>query len=428
MQGARCHVLGNYFKEFGNAPLDDADVVIIPEDVFHRYDVPGMIASGKKVVLVIDPWDDEVMRQYISEYDVSPIRASTSTETVLRLIKSLTGKDVSFKEIAEEEVEAVKPEIKKKEAKPAVKTVEPVATPEKKVEVVRSEKEFTIKINGYTSDVPQLELPALPINCTAQCVTLDELRLKWKKEEEEAFRKRAGAVLEKAELVKFAKQYYYEDPIPLPFPGGQYFVYGLSERAGRGIDRIVLDYRILMESAEKIRAEKERKAEEIRNRKLQELPEPVHEESKSVIAVAPFEGFERCIKVDTSALDKEKGKVPLLIGYALHANFPDQRVVVHVNSVNGEEVLDANFEMGSKIKDYFVNEDKGGVIVRAKMQDDDLVLEYKNRRIRIPRFFSERMNFAYAYLRYRELIDAIMRDIDKEVKRHIMENKEVKSS
>ena len=424
MQGARCHVLGNYFKEFGNVPLDDAYVVIIPENVFHRHDVPSMISSGKKVVLVIDPWDDEVMKQYISEYDVSPIRASTSTETVLRLIKSLTGKDVSFKEIAEEEVGAVKPEIKEKE----VKTVEPIAAPEKKVEVVRSEKEFTIKINGYTSDVPQLELPALPVSSTAQCVTLDELRLRWKEEEEEAFRKRAGAVLEKAELVKFAKQCYYEDPIPLPFPGGQYFVHGLSERAGRGIDRVVLDYRILMKNAERIQAEKKRRTEEIRKRKLQELPEPVYAESKSVIAVAPFEGFEHCIKVDMSALDREKGKVPLLIGYALHANFPDKRVVVHMNSVSGVEALDANFEMGNKIKDYFVNEDKGGIIVKAKMQDDNLVLEYKNRKIRIPRFFSERINFAYAYLRYRELIDAIIRDIDKEVNCHIMENKEVKGS
>ena len=417
MQGARCHVLGNYFKEFSNAPLDDADVVIIPEDVFHRHDVPGMIASGKKVILVIDPWDDEVMRQYISEYDVSPIRASTSAETVLRLIKSLTGRDVSFKEITEEE-----------EAEPEVETVKPAVKPEKVEVVQKSQEEFTIKINGYTSDVPQFELPALPVSSTAQCVTLGELRLKWQEEKEEAFRKHAGAVLEKAELVKFAKQYYYEDPIPLPFPGGQYFVYGLSERAGRGIDRIALDYRILMESAERIRAERERRAEEIRKKKVQELPEPVHAKSKGVIAVAPFEGFERCIKVDTNALGREKGKVILLIGYALHANFPDRMVVVHVDSIKGEEALDANFEVGDKIKDYFVNESKGGIIVKAKTQGDDLVLEYKNRRIRIPRFFSERMNFAYAYLRYRELIDAIIEDIDKEVNRRIMENKEVKSS
>jgi len=411
----RCHVLGDYFREFNNAQLDDADVVIIPESIFHKYDVSGMIASGKKVILVIDPWDDEIMRQYIEEYDVSPIRASTSTETVLRLITSLTQREVSFADAEEETaVEAVP--VKEKE-------------PEKKAEVVEHRREkFVIKINGYATDIPQFELPVLPVNATAQCLDLTALRSELEKEKKEAFEKRVKTVLEKAELIKFAKQYYY-DAIPLPFPGGQYFIYGLPAVSGRGVDRVVFDYRILMDKARKMEEEKAHRAEEIRKKKLQNLPKIEHKESTGIIAVAPFRGFERCIKVDTEGLDTNEGKIVMLIGHALHVNFLDKKVVVQVKGVKGEEEIDANFKIGNEIEDYFVNERIGGIIVKArKVQDNDLVLEFKNRKIRIPGFFSERMNFAYTYLRYREIIDTLIGDIDKEVKRHIMEYKEVKNS
>ncbi len=392
--------------------MKDADVVIIPESAFHKYDVPGMIASDKKVILVIEPWDDSIMMQYISDYDVSPIRASMSTKTLLNLIKSLTNKTVSFADTAK--MPKVKEEVSEKKVF--------------SVEVSQHREEFTIKINRCVTDIPKLELPALLAHNDTVCVSLPELHLRWKKEKDTEFKKLVDKVLEKVELIKFAKKCYY-DPIPLPYPGGQYFIYTLPEKAGSGIDKVVFEYRVFINKLQREAEKKQRIAAEIRKRAIEKLPKPSHTKNSGVIAVAPFKGFEHCIKIDTSELDYRRSGVPLLIGYAFHANFPEKQVIVHTNWANGKETLDANFEIGNEIKDYFINEDKGGVIVKAKkIQDDDLVLEYKNRRIRIPRFFSERMNFAYAYLRYRRLIDAIVQDIDKEVNCHIMENKEAKIS